>query len=159
MINAGTARRNAGSAVSSRRYAGFAIDCASPLIESELTDALATSARAMPCLQFGSHHLHRKDVPHLSESLLIGIERWRFVERRVKEFLRFVKRRFALIGNVFWLRTTQRTIARLAAACSSIRRRHQIDGSLTGARSQSLVKVAARSGSDLFIGRLRRCEI
>jgi hypothetical protein len=29
-------------------------------------------------------HLHRKDVPHLSESLLIGIERWRFVEGVVK---------------------------------------------------------------------------
>ena len=34
MIRAGTARRSAGSAVSSRRYAGLAIDCASPLIES-----------------------------------------------------------------------------------------------------------------------------
>src|SRR6476619_6642974 len=48
MINAGTARRNAGSAVSSRRYAGLAIDCANPLIESARADAPAASARAMP---------------------------------------------------------------------------------------------------------------
>jgi hypothetical protein len=27
--------------------------------------------------------LHRKDVPHLSESVLIGIERWQFVERQL----------------------------------------------------------------------------
>src|SRR5262245_55637601 len=47
MIRAGTARRSAGSAVKRRRYAGLAIDCANPLIESELTDALAASARAI----------------------------------------------------------------------------------------------------------------
>ena len=47
MISAGTARRSTGSAVSSRRYAGLAIDCASPLIESARADALAASARAM----------------------------------------------------------------------------------------------------------------
>ena len=65
MISTGTARRSSGSAVNSRRYAGLAIDCASPLMESERTDALATSARAMkasvrnfPC------HPDRKDVPH-----------------------------------------------------------------------------------------------
>src|SRR6476646_8552604 len=86
MISAGTARRSAGSAVSSRRYAGLAIDSASPVIESELTDARATSARAMPRLRSGPHHLHRKDVPHLSESIVIGIERWRFVERQINEF-------------------------------------------------------------------------
>jgi hypothetical protein len=47
MIRAGTARRSAGSAIRRRRYAGFAIDCASPLMESERTDALANWARAM----------------------------------------------------------------------------------------------------------------
>src|SRR5262249_61831609 len=61
---------------------------------SELTDALATSARAMPRLRSGPHHLHRKDVPHLSESLLIGIERWRFVEGSVNEFARLMNRCF-----------------------------------------------------------------
>src|SRR6478672_10257166 len=48
MMRAGTARRNAGSAVSRRRYAGLAMDCARPLIESARADALAISARAMP---------------------------------------------------------------------------------------------------------------
>ena len=47
MMRAGTARRSAGSAVSRRRYAGLAIDCANPLIESARADALAVSARAM----------------------------------------------------------------------------------------------------------------
>src|SRR5262245_39533678 len=65
-------------------------------MESELTDALATSARAMPRLRSGPHHLHRKDVPHLSESLLIGIERWRFVEGFVNEFARLMNRCFVL---------------------------------------------------------------
>src|SRR5262249_29876814 len=50
----------------------------------------------MPRLRSGPHHLHRKDVPHLSESLLIGIERWRFVERSVNEFARLMNRRFVL---------------------------------------------------------------
>src|SRR5437764_11652796 len=48
LISVGTARRRAGSAVSSRRYAGLAIDWASPLMESERTDACAASARAIP---------------------------------------------------------------------------------------------------------------
>ena len=47
MMSAGTARRSAGSAVSRRRYAGLAIDCANPLMESERIDALAASARAI----------------------------------------------------------------------------------------------------------------
>src|SRR5882672_6609845 len=91
MINAGTARRNAGSAVSSRRYAGFAIDWASPLIESELTDALAASARAMRAsVRIVPTNVRSKDVPHRSESLLIGIERWQFVEYAVSKFLTLV---------------------------------------------------------------------
>ena len=40
-IRAGTARRSAGSANRRRRYAGLAIACARPLIESERADALA----------------------------------------------------------------------------------------------------------------------
>src|ERR1700746_3035533 len=59
-------------------------------MESELTDALATSARAMPRLRSGPHHLHSKDVPHLSESVFIGIERWRFVESLINEFARMM---------------------------------------------------------------------
>src|SRR5262245_61724171 len=47
MIRAGTARRRAGSALSKRRYAGPAIDCANPLMESGRADALAASARAI----------------------------------------------------------------------------------------------------------------
>src|SRR5215467_10521769 len=50
----------------------------------------------MPRLRSGPHHLHRKDVPHLSESLLIGIERWRFVEGSVNEFARLMNRCFVL---------------------------------------------------------------
>jgi hypothetical protein len=44
----------------------------------------------MPRLRSGPHHLHRKDVPHLSESIVIGIERWRFVERQINEFARLM---------------------------------------------------------------------
>src|SRR5262245_47757164 len=51
MIRAGTARRNAGSAVSNRRYAGLAIDWASPLMESGRADACAASARAIAGLR------------------------------------------------------------------------------------------------------------
>src|SRR5271156_1071077 len=51
MMRTGTARRSNGSAVSRRRYAGLAIDCANPLIESERRDALAASARAIACLR------------------------------------------------------------------------------------------------------------
>src|SRR5580704_3364234 len=60
MISAGTARRNAGSAVKRRRYAGLAIDWASPLIESDRIDALAASARAIAGLRF--------EVPHQPSS-------------------------------------------------------------------------------------------
>jgi hypothetical protein len=70
MINAGTARRSAGSAVNRRRYAGLAIDWASPLIESDRIDALAASARAICRPPFRIvPTFDRKDVPHLSESL------------------------------------------------------------------------------------------
>ena len=60
---------------------------------------LATAARAMPRLRSGPHHLHRKDVPHLSESLLIGIERWRFVEGSVNESARLMNRCLVLDGK------------------------------------------------------------
>jgi hypothetical protein len=69
MISAGTARRRAGSANRSRRYAGLAIDCARPLIESELADALAAAARAMPTSTLDFHErLTRGNVPHPPES-------------------------------------------------------------------------------------------
>jgi hypothetical protein len=76
MISAGTARRSAGSAISSRRYAGFAMDCASPLIESERVDALAASARAMPSPRNWIFPVtrDRKDVFIAPESLSIGID-------------------------------------------------------------------------------------
>src|SRR5262245_58338575 len=47
-------------------------------------------------LPSGPYHLHRKDVPHLSESILIGVERWRFVEGVFKKFLNFMNRRLCL---------------------------------------------------------------
>ena len=88
MISAGTARRSAGSAIRRRRYAGLAIDCASPLIESERADALAASARAMPGLRSDCpQHLPRKDVPHLSESLSLESNRRQFVESPESIFL------------------------------------------------------------------------
>jgi hypothetical protein len=70
MMSAGTARRSAGSAVRRRRYAGLAIDCARPLMESLLTDALAVSTRAMrgPRSDHPDQTSNRKDVPHLPES-------------------------------------------------------------------------------------------
>jgi hypothetical protein len=40
-------------------------------------------------------------VPHLSESLLIGIERWRFVEGDVNELASFVNRSFRLDRQSF----------------------------------------------------------
>jgi hypothetical protein len=40
-------------------------------------------------------------VPHLSESLLIGIERRQFVESDVNKFLKIVDVLFALITNAF----------------------------------------------------------
>src|SRR5690349_22777512 len=66
MMRTGTARRSAGSATRSRRYAGLAIDCARPLIESALGDALAR-AGAMPSLplQVVPATLFGQDVPHL----------------------------------------------------------------------------------------------
>jgi hypothetical protein len=67
------------------------------LIESELTDALATSARAIRRLRSDSCHPHRKDVPHLSESLLIGIERWQFVESDVNELAKIRNPAFSLM--------------------------------------------------------------
>ena len=89
MMSAGTARRSAGSAVSSRRYAGLAIDCASPLIESS-TDRRARRLGArhgVAPVRIHPDHLHRKDVPHLPESLCIGIERWRICRESLNEFL------------------------------------------------------------------------
>src|ERR1700736_2714771 len=93
MINAGTARRSAGSAVKRRRYAGLAIDWASPLIESDRIDALAASARAIAGLRFGSSPptFVRKDVPHLSESLSL--------ESRNEDLSRVRGRRFENYGG------------------------------------------------------------
>jgi len=65
MISTGTALRSTGSAVNNLRYAGLAIDCASPLMESDCADALAVSARAMKASAWISPvRLDRKDVPH-----------------------------------------------------------------------------------------------
>jgi hypothetical protein len=59
-MRTGTARRNSGSALNSRRYAGLAMDCASPLIESERKDALAVSARAIASLRSDDPRQFRK---------------------------------------------------------------------------------------------------
>src|SRR5262249_14216268 len=67
MMRTGTARRRAGSATRRRRYAGLAIDCARPLIESVPADALAR-AGAMPGLPIEDCPRHPRvgqDVPHL----------------------------------------------------------------------------------------------
>src|ERR1035438_6337107 len=66
IMSTGTARRNKGSAVNRRRYAGLAIDCARPCMESERADALAAPARAIDGLRsdFFPYHPDRKDVPH-----------------------------------------------------------------------------------------------
>src|SRR5262252_4730269 len=67
MMRTGTARRRAGSATRRRRYAGLAIDCARPLIESVPADALAR-AGAMPGLPLQVCPRHPRvgqDVPHL----------------------------------------------------------------------------------------------
>src|SRR6516164_2132521 len=70
----------------------------------------------MPRLRSGPHHLHRKDVPHLSESLLIGIERWRFVERSVNEFARLMNRRFVLDRQWLFLFRAAKACARQSLA-------------------------------------------
>jgi hypothetical protein len=75
----------------------------------------------------GPHHLDRKDVPHLSESLLIGIERWRFVEAVVKEFLRHVKLRNALLVQRFCFEAQSDASARREAARGESAPRHQQD--------------------------------
>src|SRR4029453_12814016 len=76
MISTGTARRNAGSAVRRRRYAGLAIDWARPLMESKRAAALAVSARAIQAsVRSFPYNPDRKDVPHLSESLSLESKR------------------------------------------------------------------------------------
>jgi hypothetical protein len=50
-------------------------------------------------LHSDSCHPVRKDVPHLSESLLIGIERWQFVESDVNESAKILDALFTLIMN------------------------------------------------------------
>src|SRR5580700_1740002 len=80
MISAGTARRNAGSAVKRRRYAGLAIDWASPLIESDRIDALAASARAIAGLRFGSSPPRPEGCAASLRITFIGIEKRGLVE-------------------------------------------------------------------------------
>src|SRR5207244_11090618 len=60
---------------------------------------VCTSSVAKTLCSTGSKYLHRNDVPHLSESLLIGIERWRFVEGSVNESARLMNRCFVLDGK------------------------------------------------------------
>src|SRR5450432_1876599 len=101
MINAGTARRNAGSAVKRRRYAGLAIDWASPLIESDRIDALAASARAIAGLRFGSSPPIRPEGCAASPRItFIGIEKRGLVESPRRRFEDYGGRRRAMID--FW---------------------------------------------------------
>src|SRR5258708_31027308 len=98
MINAGTARRNAGSAVKRRRYAGLAIDWASPLIESDRIDALAASARAIAGLRFGSSPPIRPEGCAASPRItFIGIEKRGLVESLERGFENYGRRRRARI--------------------------------------------------------------
>src|SRR5260370_22834089 len=80
ITKAGTARRSAGSAVKSRRYAGLAIDCASPLIESDRIDALAASARAIAGLRSERPHLRPEGCAASLRITFIGIEKRGLVE-------------------------------------------------------------------------------
>jgi hypothetical protein len=41
-------------------------------------------------------NVRSKDVPHRSESLLIGIETWQFVEGGISDFLTLVADRYAI---------------------------------------------------------------
>src|SRR5262249_43797003 len=89
MIHTGTARRRRGSAVRSRRYAGLAIDCARPLIESACTDALATPARAIEGLRSEFPLLQTEGCAHrFPNHLLIGIDGRRFVESPRSQILK-----------------------------------------------------------------------
>src|SRR4029079_8503471 len=82
MISTGTARRSKGSAVSSRRYAGLAIDCARPFMESGCADALARLARAMKASvrKFPYPRIGRMCRIACRITQAIGIDGRRFVE-------------------------------------------------------------------------------
>ena len=82
MISTGTARRSNGSAVSSRRYAGLAIDCARPLMESRTRRRTRhTGARhRRPPFGISPNALSEGCAASLSESVAIGIDGRRFVE-------------------------------------------------------------------------------
>jgi hypothetical protein len=67
--------------------------------------------------------IHRKDVPHLSESLLIGIERWRFVEGDVNELAIFMNRRFKLDYKRLSVPCDEMS-ARVSRPADARRRRH-----------------------------------
>ena len=87
MIRTGTARRSSGSAVSSRRYAGLAIDCARPLIESGCADALATSGARHKRPPFGISPATLEPegcAASLSESV-VDWNRWPLICRESEE--------------------------------------------------------------------------
>src|SRR5271170_3707395 len=110
-MRTGTARRSSGSAVSRRRYAGLAIDCANPLIESERRDALAVSARAMPAsVSDDPRSRVRKDVPHLPESITIESMRADLSRVRSQYFFNDCPKVFLRCGNPQRLLATMRDV-------------------------------------------------
>src|SRR6266567_4729110 len=114
-ISEGTARRRAGSAVSSRRYAGLAIDWASPLMESERTDACAASARAIPASPCPRQPRSDRCAASLRITF-IGIETSRFVESP--------RATFSPCRNIAAQKTNDRRRGRAADGSSFVRRPH-----------------------------------
>jgi hypothetical protein len=88
-------------------------------------------------------------VPHLSESLLIGIERRQFVESDVNKFARIIDAPFALISNAFPRADARGQLRRACTAPSYCAPRHQIDAAVTGALQ--LINLAA-SDTTGFVG-------
>src|SRR3569832_727072 len=95
MMGTGAARRNKGSAVRRRRYAGLAIDCARPLMESLDADALATWARAIKGLRCRFPLPPRDRTPHIAPNQYGDWNRWRLICRESAgvNYLRIVTHR------------------------------------------------------------------
>ena len=110
------------------------MDCASPLIESLVTDALTTWARAM-------RGLHSDSLSPISEGCaaslrisLIGIERWQFVEGRLNESATIFKAAVLLIQNGFCRADGEPAHGRERFASADGRARHEIGAGVTRIR-------------------------
>jgi len=79
-------------------------------------------------------------VPHLSESLLIGIERRQFVESDVNKFAKIIDALFALISNAFPRADARGQLRRACAALASpeVVSNAYVHWLLTGAHREAL---------------------